>query len=69
MRNRAAHQEPLLQVNLQARLTDIIDLAGMINSGLATYIRASSTIPDVAAARGDLTAPTRIPWANNRSSQ
>lgn len=51
LRNRVAHHEPLLKVNLPARLADITDLATLINPDLGAYITATSRIRHVIASR------------------
>ena len=51
VRNRIAHHEPLLKVNLAARLRDITDLAALIEPDLGTYITATTKIPKAIASR------------------
>lgn len=51
LRNRVAHHEPLLGVNLPARLADITDLATLINPDLGAYITATTRIPQAIASR------------------
>lgn len=51
LRNRVAHHEPLLGVNLPARLADITDLATLINPDLGGYITATTLIPQAIALR------------------
>ncbi|MEV5360848.1 hypothetical protein AB0K45_11025 [Micrococcus luteus] len=51
VRNRVAHHEPLLGVNLPARLGDILDLAKLINPDLSAYIDGTTQIRQVVADR------------------
>ncbi len=51
IRNRVAHHEPLLGVNLLARLGDILDLAKLINPDLSAYIDSTTQIRQVVADR------------------
>jgi hypothetical protein len=46
-----AHHEPLLGVNLPARLGDIVDLAKLINNDLGVYIDNTTQIRQVVADR------------------
>lgn len=51
LRNRVAHHEPLLRVNLPGRLADITDLAALISPDLGAYITATTRIPQAIAER------------------
>lgn len=51
LRNRVAHHEPLLQVDLQARYANVVDLAGLMAPELRTYVEANSTWEKVLAER------------------
>ncbi|MGK8506362.1 hypothetical protein [Nocardia asiatica] len=51
LRNRIAHHEPLLGVDLQARIADVIGLATMLNSDLGIYIDRTTLIRRIAASR------------------
>ena len=51
LRNRVAHHEPLLNVNLARRHSDIIDLADLISPDLGSFVARTSTLPEVLARR------------------
>jgi hypothetical protein len=44
VRNRVAHHEPLLRVDLNARVADVLALARLLDPDLARYVRAMSTV-------------------------
>lgn len=51
LRNRVAHHEPLLAVDLQGHWKDVQDLAVLISPQVAAYITANSSCPRLLAAR------------------
>lgn len=51
LRNRVAHHEPLLNIDLLARCDDVLTLAGLILPELRSYIAATSSCPKLLAQR------------------
>jgi hypothetical protein len=51
LRNRAAHWEPLRAAAIPARMTDLLDVAGLLQPQLAAYIQAHSTVSALLSAR------------------
>lgn len=51
VRNRIAHHEPLLKVNLTARLHDVVTLAGRLDPELGRYVATWSTTARCVASR------------------
>ena len=51
IRNRIAHHEPLLRVDLDARVDDIVALATLLEPELGRYVAANSAVAGYAAGR------------------
>lgn len=51
VRNRVAHHEPLLQEDLEARLADLLTVAGQLHPQLATHLAVTSHVPPLLRAR------------------
>lgn len=51
LRNRVAHHEPLLNIDLRARCDDVLTLAGLILPELRSYIAATTSCPKLLAQR------------------
>jgi len=54
LRNRVAHHEPLLNVDLQARLADMLALASLLNPELAIYVDQTTQLRRLAAIRASI---------------
>lgn len=52
LRNRVAHHEPLLALNLTERHTDLLTVAGLISPELRDYIASHSTLPRLLSTTG-----------------
>ncbi|MFT4260085.1 hypothetical protein [Microbacterium sp.] len=51
LRNRVAHHEPLLGIDITARHGDLLHVAALLDPQLRAYIREHSTVADLVAAR------------------
>jgi len=51
LRNRVAHHEPVLTVDLARKHRYLLELGGLLESGLEAHIRATSRVPQLIAAR------------------
>lgn len=51
LRNRMAHHEPLIGVNLTDRMVDLLDVADLIRPELAVHLKATSRVPALSSAK------------------
>lgn len=51
LRNRVAHHEPVLTVNIASKHQSLLELSGLLEPELAAHIRATSRLPELIANR------------------
>lgn len=69
LRNRVAHHEPLLAVNLSQRHTQLLELAGAIDPSVASHIASTSRVLSLIAAKPPRFAPLAPPDGSQRADR